>query len=142
MPWSEDDLARHKAKHRAQYPEQEGDHIDSMDPATAKKKARKRTMNSTERRYEQYILEPSRIAGEVLRWTFEGLRFRLADGAWYKPDFNVIMPDGLLVNIEVKGGIIHEATIVRVKVAREAHSWCKFEVWQWKGGAWLEKNKA
>ena len=41
MHWTKDDLARHKAKHRAQYPEQEGDHIDSMDPATAKKKARK-----------------------------------------------------------------------------------------------------
>ena len=136
MNWSEKEYQAHLAKRKSQ-PEQEGCAIDSMNP-----QPKKRTMNGTERRYADYVLEPSRHVGEIDSWMYEGLRFKLADGAWYKPDFNVFYPDGQLINIEIKGGIIHEATVVRIKVAREAHLWCKFQVWQWKGGAWLEKNRA
>ena len=139
MPWSNEDLANHIRTHSEQYPdEQNVPTANSM----AQPVVKKRTMNSTERRYEQYVLEPSRMAGEVHSWMFEGLRFRLAEGSHYTPDFNVWHADGRVEQIEIKGGIIHEASVVRVKVARERFPWTTFRILQWKGGAWLEKSRA
>lgn len=53
-------------------------------------------------------------------WSYEAIRLRLADGAWYMPDFRVIMPDGTEEYHEVKG-FWREAARVRIKVAAEHH---------------------
>ena len=136
MTYSEEWYQNYLRKRTGQQPEQEGCAIDSMNPPK-----KQRGMNGTEQRYADYVLKPSQHVREIDSWMYEGLRFKLADGAWYKPDFNVWYPDGRLVNIEIKGGIIHEATVVRVKVAREIHPWCTFEIWQWKNKVWVERNK-
>lgn len=135
MSWTEDQYQVYLAKKRLQQPEQEGCAINSMAPPTHKP----RSMNGTEQRYADYVLDPSVHAGEIAGWMYEGLRFKLVDGAHYKPDFNVFYPDGRLVNIEIKGGKIHEATVVRLKVARQNHPWCTFELWQYKNKVWTEK---
>lgn len=41
--------------------------------------------------------------GAVAHWHYECVRFRLADGCWYKPDFAVIYADGAVDIVEVKG---------------------------------------
>lgn len=46
-------------------------------------------MNGTERRYAAEVLEPRRMAGEILRWDFEPITFRLAPRTTYTPDFVV-----------------------------------------------------
>lgn len=139
MP-SEDDLKQYREKVASR----KGGNIKGLDLATSPKpKPKKRGMNGTERRYADDFLVPMLLAGEIAGWMFEGLSFKLADGARYKPDFAVWYPDGRLENIEIKGGSRkgYEASMVRVKVARERHPWTTFQVVQWKDGVWIEKVK-
>ena len=59
------------------------------------------------------------LAGEIQVWRFGSLRFHLGGGAWYKPDFLVVLPDGLVELHETKGHW-REAARVRIKVAAAA----------------------
>lgn len=79
--------------------------------------AQRGSMNGTELAYGAH-LELRRRAGEVLWYRFEGLKVRLAEGAWYTPDFAVMLADGTLECHEVKGHW-EEAARVRIKVAAE-----------------------
>lgn len=69
---------------------------------------------------EQYaaVLELRKAAGEVLWYKYEGLRFKLANGAMYSPDFPLVTADGTLEIHEVKGQW-REAAKVRWKIVRE-----------------------
>lgn len=77
-----------------------------------------RGMNKLEARYAQEVLEPWKNAGIVREYGYEDLRLRLADGAWYKPDFRATMHDGLTLVVEVKG-FWREAARLRLKVAAD-----------------------
>jgi hypothetical protein len=92
-------------------------------------------------------LELEKRAGEVIWWQFEPMKLRLADGAYYKPDFAVmrwysIDGRGLSVPVlefeEVKG-FFREAARVRIKVAAEHYPF-KFRVIRRRkvqeGGGW------
>jgi hypothetical protein len=90
-------------------------------------------------------LEARKAAGEVSWWAFETMRFRLADGAWYKPDFAVVVTfqfqadgqlwvDSKLELHEVKGHW-REAARVRIKVAADRHPF-RFVAVTRKGGQW------
>lgn len=59
-------------------------------------------MNKLETSYEAQVLAPLRLAGEVVSHGFECLRLRLADKAWYTPDFFVQAADTVLELHEVK----------------------------------------
>lgn len=72
-------------------------------------------MNLTEKAYAA-ALEQRRIAGEVLWYKFEGIKFRLADNTFYTPDFVVMLACGLIQCHEVKGKWEDDAK-VKVKVA-------------------------
>ena len=78
---------------------------------------RRGRMNKLEQDYE-VLLMARRAAGEVCWYRFEGLRFRLADGSYYTPDFVVQLADGTVELHEVKGHW-REAARVRIKVAAE-----------------------
>ncbi len=71
------------------------------------------------------LLELRRKAGEIVAWRHEPLRFKLGNGAWYKPDFLAQEPSGELVLYEVKGHW-REAARVRIKVAASAHPEFRF----------------
>lgn len=87
-------------------------------------------------RYSQE-LELRRLAGEISEWKFEHLRLRLAEGAWYKPDFFVLLADGRIELHETKGQW-REAARVRIKVASELHPWFRFRAIQWdKKRGWI-----
>ena len=86
---------------------------------TAKGRLPRGTMNKLESAYSDHLCVLT-AAGEILWWKFEGMKFRLADGAFYTPDFAVMMADGSLEIHEVKGHW-EEAARVRIKVAAEIY---------------------
>ena len=74
-------------------------------------------MNRTEGRYAE-VLKARKLAGEVVWWKFEALKFRLADNTFYTPDFIVMESNGDLVAYEVKGFWTDDAR-VKIKVAAD-----------------------
>lgn len=60
-------------------------------------------MNKNEAAYARQLEERQR-AGEIVRYRFEPMKFRLADLAYYTPDFEVQLPDGTIEFHEVKPG--------------------------------------
>lgn len=82
---------------------------------------RRGRLNKTEAAYE-LELRARKMAGEVRWYGFECVKLRLADGAWYTPDFLVVLADGSIEAHETKGHM-REAAAVRIKVAREMHPW-------------------
>lgn len=79
-------------------------------------------MNKTEAAYAAH-LELRRIAGEVVWYRFEGLKFRLADNTFYTPDFAVMLVDRQMECHEVKGAaaIFQDDAKVKSKIAAEAY---------------------
>jgi hypothetical protein len=71
-------------------------------------------MNRTEREYAG-VLDLRVAAGEVARWRFEPLKFRLGAACFYTPDFEVVLADGTLEYHEVKGGHWMEDARVKIK---------------------------
>jgi|ERR1051325_169340 hypothetical protein len=86
-----------------------------------RRKGKKRgEMNKLELRFAQEVLILEQAAGEIKSYQYEAIKLKLANGAWYTPDFDVYMSDGSLVFYEVKGHW-REAARLRIKVAAEAH---------------------
>lgn len=76
-------------------------------------------MNRTESRYAE-ALQIRKLAGEVIEWHFEPIKFRLSDNCFYSPDFMVHRADGVVEFVDVKGGgPIDDKSIVKIKVAAE-----------------------
>jgi hypothetical protein len=80
-------------------------------------------------------LSLQQMAGVIRRWKHEGIRLKLANGAWYKPDFMVWHNDGLIELEEVKGAW-REAARVRWKVAIEQYPMFGFSLWTKTKGQW------
>ena len=75
-------------------------------------------MNKWETLYAER-LRVQMAAGEVRRFYFEAVKFRLAEGCWYCPDFLVELADGSWEVHEVKGYWRDDAK-VKCKVMAEA----------------------
>jgi len=93
-------------------------------------------MNRTEERYSR-ILDVRIMAGEVHKYFYASAKLRIGDGAWYTPDFLVILSDGTVEYHEIKGGYIREAAMVRYKVAKGKYPYV-FRMWQYKRKRWKE----
>ena len=89
-------------------------------------------MNKTEAAYSDY-LERLKIAGEVLWYKFEGIKFRLADNTFYTPDFAVMRSDCSMEIHEVKGFMTEDAN-VKIKVAADMYPFKFFAVYKEKNG--------
>lgn len=83
-------------------------------------------MNKTEADYAT-LLDLRKQGGEIHSWQFEAIRLRMADGAFYKPDFLVQDVNGYLELHEVKGHW-REAAKVRIKVAAALYPMFRFVV--------------
>lgn len=83
-----------------------------------------RGMNKLEESWSSK-LEMRRRAGIIVEYGFERIRLSLANGAWYKPDFDVLLADGSFQFHEVKG-YWREAARVRTKVAADRFWMFKF----------------
>lgn len=82
-------------------------------------------MNRTEAVFASEVLEPLKLGKRIADYKYESYRLRLANGAWYTPDFDCYEPLGAMVFYEVKG-FIREASLVRIKVAAEMYPHHKF----------------
>lgn len=76
-------------------------------------------MNGTEQSYALH-LESRKQAGAVQWYKFEGMKFRLADGTFYTPDFIVLDSSGYMEAHEVKGYWTDDAR-VKIKVAADQY---------------------
>jgi hypothetical protein len=96
-------------------------------------------MNQTEREFS-FMLEAKKRLAEIEWWAFEAIKLKLADGAWYTPDFMSWGTDDnygkVITFYEIKGGFIREAAMVRFKVARQRFRWADFQMWQKVDGRW------
>jgi hypothetical protein len=85
-------------------------------------------MNQTESVYAE-MLQARKLAGEVIDWQFEALKFRLADLCFYTPDFSVFLSDGTFEFVDAKGGgPMDDKSIVKVKVAAERFPYFRFVI--------------
>ena len=91
-------------------------------------------MNQTEAAYSRK-LELMKAAGEILWFSFEGLKFRLADNTFYTPDFPVMRADGVIEIHEVKGMWTDDAR-VKIKMAAELFPFRFVAVKKARGGQW------
>lgn len=85
--------------------------------------------NKLEASYEIY-LKLRQQNGEIIWYQFEGMKFRLADNTFYTPDFNILMPDGLLEMHDTKGSkaIFSDDAKVKIKVASAMYPFRFFAV--------------
>lgn len=112
----------------------------SLPPALGRLPQPKRGPNKWEAVWGQE-LEIKKRLGEILWYQFEALRFRLADGAWYKPDYISMARDGTITAWEIKG-FWRESARVRIKVAADRHPFRFIAVTKQRvkdGGGWSEE---
>jgi len=83
------------------------------------------------------VLDIRKRTGSIADWRYEGIRLKLADGAWYKPDFMVVHNSGFIELEEVKGHW-REAAKVRWKVAVAQFPMFSFSLWTKQDGRWVE----
>lgn len=81
--------------------------------------------------------ELQRRAGTIRTWRYEPLRLRLAEGAWFKPDFLVEWIDDAIMLEEIKGQW-REAALVRFKVARDMYPMFLLRAVTKRGGQWVD----
>ena len=91
-------------------------------------------MNKLETRYAGVLAE-RKYAGEIIRYSFEKLKFKLAKRTFYTPDFLVVLPTHIEIH-EVKG-FWEEDARVKIKVAAENFPEFKFVAVQWKKKQWI-----
>jgi len=70
-------------------------------------------------------LEARKKVGEIEHWAFESMKLKLASGAWYTPDFFVVLADGSVEFHETKG-FMREAARVRLLTAAQLYPWFRF----------------
>ena len=81
------------------------------------------------------VLKLKKAAGEIVSWSYESVRLRVAESNWYTPDFLVITEDELQFH-EVKG-FQREAGMLRLRTAAYQHRAFRFFLVTKKAGQWL-----
>ncbi len=93
-------------------------------------------MNKLEAKYAEE-LERQKAAGEVLWYSYEAIRFRIAHNTNYTPDFLVLHKDYQLQIVEIKGYWLPESRL-RVKTVAEMFPIRMTGVmWDKKKGGWV-----
>ena len=97
------------------------------------RQSKKPLMNKLELAYSDQlrVLFPGKLAIP------QGIRLKLANGDWYKPDF--FLPEEKLF-IEVKGPKVFRGGFEFLKIAATQHTWAKFRlVWR-VSGQWYKQD--
>ena len=79
-------------------------------------------MNKLEARYSE-LLSARKHAGEIVAWSYEAIKFKLADNTFYTPDFMVTFDDHIEIH-ETKG-FRREDAMIKIKV-------CAAQFWQFR----------
>lgn len=99
--------------------------------------------NKGEKAYGEYLARRKQ-AGEIVDYSFEPEKFRLADNTYYTPDYRVLLADGTVEFHEVKGRkgdgfYATEDGWIKAKMAAEVHPYPFRVLWPRKGGGWDER---
>ena len=98
-----------------------------------------RGMNKWEAAYA-LVLKARQQAGEIDGFEFEGLSFKLGNGAYFTPDFVVVLWHekfgGCMIELHEVKGHWREAARVRIKVAASKYPWCRFVAVSKDGAGW------
>ena len=134
--WTEEDLQKRPGVRNVQdsrEPETRWQHPQKGKggPKSQPQKPKQRK-NQTEQRYERDYLQTGLNYGDVVDWVFEGIKFRLADGTFYTPDFMVIAHNCIEI-VEVKGSYERDDARVKWKCAAEQFPWFRWIVARWMG---------
>ena len=89
------------------------------------------SMNKTERRFYEFLQAQS----DIVHIDFNVWRCKIAEGAWYKPDFLVIRDTGRVEIYEVKG-FWRSRDRVRTKVAASSYPYFNWFGAQYEKGQW------
>lgn len=119
-------------------PETKGQGTDTPETAGGAKK-RKTFKSSVEAEYS-LILKAKLSRGEISAFDYEAITIVIGDPPIrFTPDFFVVLPDGKIQLIEVKGPFMREDSIVKFKSARKQYPCFEFQLWQRaKGGEWSQ----
>ncbi|CAM8631350.1 hypothetical protein [Sphingobium cupriresistens] len=95
--------------------------------------------NQTEQRYEDEVLLPGRLTGDILWYRFEGVKLRLADNTFLTVDYAVLPKDGVLTMIDVKGGpgVVTEDARVKMRVAADTYPFVFQMTWPNRRHGWI-----
>jgi hypothetical protein len=96
---------------------------------------RRGVMNKWETAFAAEVLEPRKLSGEIAGYWYEAIRVRLANGAWFCPDFMLFFPDRHVEFFEVKG-FLREAASLRIKFAAEIFPFKFTMCYRNKRGGW------
>ncbi len=91
-------------------------------------------MNKTEIAYAEH-LRLLQIAGDVVGFAYEPVKFRLGPSCYYTPDFVCITRDLEVVCIEIKGRRREDA-MVKFRVAAETYPILRWRMVERKNRAW------
>lgn len=103
-----------------------------------------RYRSNWERCYAQELENQKKVA-EILEWKYEPIKLRLADGAYYVPDFLVakhryFLDEEVRLEFHEVKGFWREKALVKFKVAAELFPWFRFLAIRKKkvkeGGGW------
>jgi len=102
-------------------------------------------MNQTEEAYAAILNARGVLYQDVIRWEFESITFKLADGCRYTPDFAVWLADGTMEFVDCKGaGPMDDKSRVKVKCAAEKFPQFVFVIEQRQtkkaGGGWKREE--
>ena len=123
LNWSEEDLARHNERRK------KGAKSAHKPPAKNKLQALGRLkpgqMNKTEQRFCEEWIAPRMLAGEITWWAFEAITLKLAQDCRLTIDFFVMLSNGELQAIDVKGNaaVVMDDALVKLRVASEKFPW-------------------
>ena len=97
-----------------------------------------RVMNKLEAKFAAE-LEAWKMTSQIDWWTYEGIKLRLAKGAYFKPDFFAVKREfngGMNVTAYETKGFLRESANVRIKVAAETFPWIRFVIVRRVNGEW------
>jgi hypothetical protein len=88
-------------------------------------------------------LDDLKRSGAITWWGYEAMKFRLADpidgqrGAWYTPDFIVVLENRVVECHEVKGHL-REAARLRFLMASQTYHWHVWRMIRRDGASWKQ----
>ena len=94
-------------------------------------------MNITERKYADELYK-RQLAKEIIAYSFEPVKLRLAKNTYYAPDFLVVCPDRFEFH-EVKG-FARDDAMVKLKVAARLFPWFCFVLVKRSKREWIFKD--
>jgi len=98
-----------------------------------------RYKNKWERDFAHSYLDPLVHSGILRGYCYECIKLRLADGAFYCPDFFAPFADEVLAIYEVKGWL-REAARLRFLVARDLFPQFQWHMMERKAGQWQDRK--